>query len=159
MKHLPKHLQPRWRYLAVGLEAWPDADVDRGGFQRHLWYSAQNLLGDAASAALDLRVLRFRFADGAGEAIVRTRRGEVDRARAALACLDDVDGHELGVGVRGVSGTVRGCEEKYLGRAPEENEESDVVFEDADRTAVRRDGRYDVRIGSAFAGATTLDFE
>ncbi|MFC6754912.1 ribonuclease P, partial [Halorubrum tibetense] len=36
MKHLPKHLRPRWRYLALGIEAWPDADVDRRAFQRAL---------------------------------------------------------------------------------------------------------------------------
>ena len=30
MKHLPKYLRPRWRYLGVGIESWPDADVDRG---------------------------------------------------------------------------------------------------------------------------------
>jgi len=65
MKHLPKHLQPRWRYLAVELECWPDADVDRGTFQRHLWYAAQNLLGDAESATLDLSVLRSCVRDGA----------------------------------------------------------------------------------------------
>ena len=46
MKHLPKHLQPRWRYLAVELEAWPDADFDRRDFQRSVWFAAQNLLGD-----------------------------------------------------------------------------------------------------------------
>ena len=88
MKHLPKHLQPRWRYLAVGIETWPDAEFDRGAFQRHLWYAAQNLLGEAASAAMDLRVLRFELASGAGQAVVQVRRGEVERARAAVACLD-----------------------------------------------------------------------
>jgi len=46
MKHLPKHIRPRWRYLAVEIEAAPDADIDRGAFQRALWYAAGNLLGD-----------------------------------------------------------------------------------------------------------------
>ena len=50
VKHLPKYLRPRWRYLAVELESWPDADVDRRSFQRELWFAAQNLLGDAGSA-------------------------------------------------------------------------------------------------------------
>ncbi|TKX77234.1 ribonuclease P, partial [Halorubrum sp. SD626R] len=47
MKHLPKHLRPRWRYVAVGIETWPDADVGRRAFQRALWYAAGNLVGDA----------------------------------------------------------------------------------------------------------------
>ena len=159
MKHLPKHLRPRWRYLAVAIESWPDAAVSRDEFQRHLWYAAQNLFGDATSADLDLTVIQFALGDGTGHAIVRTRRDEVDRARAAAACLDEIDGQDLGVRVRGVSGTVRACEEKYIRSDPETTDQRTVTFEGDERTAVVRDGRYDVRVDSAFAGATTLDFE
>jgi ribonuclease P/MRP protein subunit POP5 len=115
MKHLPKHLRPRWRYLAVRLETAADAALSRRAFQRAVWYAAGNLLGDAGSAEADLRVIRFRFSDGTGEAVVRVRRGETGPARAALACVDAVDGDPVGVEVRGVSGTVRACDEKFLG--------------------------------------------
>ena len=157
MKHLPKHLQPRYRYLAVELEAWPDADLERRGFQRAVWYAAQNLLGDVGSAELDLSVLDLEYADGSGAAVVRTRRGEVDRARAVLACLDAVDGHPVGLRVRGVSGTVRACKDKYLGRRPEEASQRHVAFENAERRAVVRGDRVDVTVDGAFAGATILD--
>jgi ribonuclease P/MRP protein subunit POP5 len=115
MKHLPKHLRPRWRYLAVGVETCPDADLARSDFQRAVWYAAGNLLGDTGSADADLRVLRFSFDDGAGEgrAVVRARRGEVRPARAAVACVADVGGEPVGVSVRGVSGTLRGCAEAF----------------------------------------------
>ena len=83
MKHLPKHLRQRWRYLGVAIEAWPDASVDRRAFQREAWYAAQNLLGDAGSADVDLTVLRFELSDCEGVAVVRTRRGAERRARAA----------------------------------------------------------------------------
>lgn len=159
MKHLPKHIQPRWRYLAVGIETWPDTTVEREAFQRALWYSAQNLLGDPGSAALDLSVLRFRAAPGSAEALVRVRRGERERARAALACVDSVTGDPVGLRVRGVSGTVRACEEKYIGADPESTDQRTVSFEGDERTAVVRDDRCDVRVDSAFAGATRLDFE
>ena len=157
MKHLPKHLQPRWRYLAVELEAWPEADIDRGRFQRELWFSAQNLLGDAGSAELDLSVLRFDLSGGSGWAVVRTYRGESDRARAVLACVDAVDGEPVGVRVAGVCGTVRACEEKYIRRGPEPSDQRNVVFENAERRAVVRDGSVDVRADDAFVGATELD--
>ncbi|PSP55455.1 ribonuclease P [Halobacteriales archaeon QS_1_67_19] len=159
MKHLPKHLQPRWRYLAVGLEAWPDADVDRRDFQRSIWFGAQNLLGDAGSADADLTVFQFSFSDGEGEAIVRARRGHTDDARAALACIDEIRGDPVGVYVRGISGTVHACEEKYLRGGGQIPDERKVVFEDARRSAVERDGLLDVRTDGAFAGATELDFE
>ena len=157
MKHLPKHLRPRWRYLAVGLESWPDADVDRRSFQRELWFAAQNLLGDAGSADLDGSVLSFRFESGVGEAVVRARRGEVERLRAVLATVDAVDGRPLGVAVRGVSGTVRACEEKYIGGPSEESAETTVAFAGADRDAVVRGDRVDVDGGGGRVGATALD--
>jgi len=157
MKHLPKHLRPRWRYLAVDIEAWPDADLDRGTVQRHLWYGAQNLVGDVGSAAIDLQVLSFSYADGSGEAIVRTRRGETDRARAVLASVGQIDGADVALCVRGISGTVRACEEKYMGRGPEGPEQRDVAFRGADRPAHVRTERVDVATDGGFAGATTLD--
>ena len=159
MKHLPKHLRPRWRYLAVAVESWPDADVDRAAFQRELWYAGQNLLGDPGSADADLTVLDFEFADGYGETVVRARRGHADDARAAVACVDEVNGHPVGVAVRGTSGTVRACEEKYLGRRRELFERRKVAFEDDRRVAYGRNGAVDVRLDGSFAGATELDFE
>jgi ribonuclease P/MRP protein subunit POP5 len=180
MKHLPKHLRPRWRYLAVRIEAWPDADFDRRDFQRSLWFAAQNLLGDAGSADADLKVLQLEFADatdelaggsgksangsdefagGTAEAIIRARHGHADEARAALACIDGIRGDEIGLHVAGISGTVRACEEKYLRGGGQIPDERIVVFEDAQRSAAVRDGLLDVRTDGAFAGATELDFE
>jgi len=114
VKHLPKHLQPRWRYLAVGVEIRPEASVGRPALQRALWRAARTLLGDAGSARLDLTVLSADVSGGTGGFVVRTHRGEVDPARAAIATVTEVDGHEVGLRVRGTSGTVRACEEKYM---------------------------------------------
>lgn len=158
MRRLPRHLQPRFRYLAVAIESWPDAGLDRRAFQRELWHAARDLLGDVGSAALDLEVVAFAFADGDGSAIVRTHRGEADRARAVVACVDAVDGHPAGLCVAGVGGTIRACEEKYIGRRPEDPTQRHVAFENAERRAVSRgDGRVDVSVDDAFAGATDLD--
>lgn len=156
MKHLPKHFRQRWRYLAVELETWPEADFDRGSFQRHLWFGAQNLLGDVGSAAVDLSVVRFEHDGPTGTAIVRTRRDEVTNARAVLATLESVGDDPIGLRVRGVSGTVRACEEKYLGGRPEARAQT-VDFEGADRSAVSRAGRIDVRVDDGFVGATNDD--
>ena len=159
MKHLPKHLRPRWRYLAVGLESWPDAEFDRRAFQREVWYAGQNLLGDPGSAAADLTVVRFAFENGRGEALVRVRRGETEPARAAVACIDEIDGSPVGVRVRGISGTIRAAEENYLGRRGQVTEERNVVFGNEERVAVVRDGSADVRLNGSFAGATDLDYD
>lgn len=157
MKHLPKHLQPRWRYLAVAIETWPDATLDRRAFQRAVWYAAQNLLGDTGSAEADMTVIRFDHADGEGHAVVRARRGETDPARAALACIDAVDGAPVGLHVTGTSGTVRACEEKYIRGPAKSPGQRHVVFEDTERPAVTRGQRVDVRTDGGFVGATDLD--
>lgn len=159
MKHLPKHLRPRWRYLAVGIEARPNTRIDRQSFQQALWYAAGNLLGDPGSADSDLRLIQFRFSDGGGEAIVRVRRGETERGRAALACVAAVNGDPVGIRVRGISGTVRTCEERYLGRRTGCSEERSVAFGDTERTAAVRDGAIDLYGPEGFIGATELDFE
>ena len=159
MKHLPKHIRPRYRYLAVVVSSWPDATLDRRDFQRAVWDATRDLIGDVGSAAVDPIVLRFTFDDGAGDAIVRTRRSEVDRARAAIACIDRIDGQPVGVRVAGTSGTVRACEEKYIGERQQSIDERNVVYENAERTAIVRDDRVDVRIDGAFVGATGLDLQ
>ena len=159
MKHLPKHIRPRWRYLAVQIESTPDAEIDRGVFQRELWYAAGNLLGDPGSADADLTVYGFAFDDGRGEAIVRVRRGETDPARAAVACVSEVDGEPVGLHVRGISGTVRACEESYLGGRTGAFEQRQVVFADADRTAFSHEDAVEVSLPSGYVSATELDFE
>jgi len=160
VKHLPKHLRPRWRYFAVGIETWPDADLGRRGFQRALWYAAGNLLGDAGSADADLTLLSFSHDGGEGEAIVRARHGHVDDARATIACVSEVDDEPVGVRVRGISGTVRACEERYMGRAGGSSTQRDVAFEGgAERSAVVREDAYDVWTGSAYVGAAAFDTE
>ncbi len=159
MRHLPKHLRPRWRYLAVGIESWSDAEVGRRAFQRALWYAAGNLLGDAGSADADLSLLSFTHGDGVGEAVVRVRRGHVDDARAAVACVSAVDDEPVGLRVRGISGTVRACEERYMGRATASSTQRDVAFDDAERVAVARRDARDVRTESGRVGAAAFDIE
>ncbi|QHS15989.1 Rpp14/Pop5 family protein [Halopenitus persicus] len=161
MKHLPKHLRPRWRYLGVGIETWPGASIGRRDFQRAIWYAAGNLLGDPGSADADLSVLSFTHdeAAGEGEAVVRVRRGHVSPARAAIACIATIEDEQVGVSVRGVSGTVRACEERYMGRAGRPAEQRHVAFEGADRPAVVRGDAVDVSAESGHVGATRLDLE
>ncbi len=156
---LPKHLRGRWRYLAVGLRTWSGVPLSRAAFTRALEDAIVTLYGDAGSAAIDARVYAFSVADGYGESVIRVQRGEVERARAAVATVTSVESSPVGLSVRGVSGTVRGCEEKYLGRQPEPPRESTVVFEDAQRRATIRGETADVVVDDAFVGATLLDLE
>ena len=157
MTALPKHLRPRWRYLAVAVETWPAVSLDRRGLQGAVWSAARDLLGDPGSARADLTLLEFTHERGYGEGIVRIRRGEREPARAAIACVSAVEGDPVGIRVVGSSGTVRGAREKYLGRHRQPSGERIVVFEDEERTAIETCGGVDLQLGDSFAGATDLD--
>jgi ribonuclease P/MRP protein subunit POP5 len=159
MKHLPKHLRPKWRYVAVAIETDPDVSMARGDFQRELWYSMQNLLGDAGSADADGTVVRFHFENGDGEAIVRARRDEVEALRAALACIETVNDEATAIAVRGVSGTIRACEEKYVTGATESLERREVAFDGTERRAVVRGDRVAIDVDGTRADATIDDIE
>ena len=157
MKPLPKHLRPRWRYLALELESWPETAIDRRELQEAIWRAGRTLLGDPGSAKADLRVVECRHDRGRGTGIVRVRRDEVTAARAAIACVTTLGDEPLGVRVCGVSGTLRGAREKYLGRHRQASGERTVVFEDEERMAVEYPDGVDLRTGDSFTGATQLD--
>lgn len=158
MKHLPKHLRPRWRYLAVGVETEPDVRIDGRDIQQAVWRAARSLLGDPGSADVDLRVMRTHLAAGGGEVLLRVRRGEVTRGRAALACVESIDDNPIGLVVRGVAGTARAAEEKYMNGAARLQDEERVVLNSADHRAIPRgDGRYDLHVDGGIVGATELD--
>jgi ribonuclease P/MRP protein subunit POP5 len=145
----------------VGIERWPDSSLDRRAFQRALWKAARELLGDPGSADCDLTVMRFRFdkEEGAGEAIVRVRRDERERGRAALACVSEIEGEPVGIHVRGTSGTIRACKRHLRGRS-DSGIETTVVFGGVDRPARKRDGeRVDVYTEEGWVGTTALDVE
>ncbi|WP_323677021.1 Rpp14/Pop5 family protein [Halorubellus sp. PRR65] len=159
MKHLPKHLRPKWRYVAVALETDPDESFSRGAFQRELWYATQNLLGDAGSADADGTVVRFQFRNGDGSAVVRARRGEVEAIRAALACVESVDDATVAVGIEGVSGTIRACEEKFIPAATERPDRREVAFAGERRSGIARGDRVAVDVDGDRTYATSEDVE
>ena len=159
VKHLPKHLRPRWRYVVLEIETWPSTTIGTESLQRQLWFSAQNLLGDPGSADAYLEVRRGEFWPGGGEALVQVRRGEIERARAAIACVSSIDENPVRITVQGVSGTIRAAEEKYIRGPPEGPREESVVFDGETRTAHLRDDLVDVSVSGSFVGATRLDLE
>lgn len=157
MTPLPKHLRPRYRYLAVTIESWPTAILDRPAVEDALETAIRSLFGDAGVAAAEPRLLRYTFDRGAGTAVVRTRRDAVEMTRAGVATVATVEGEPVAGCVKGISGTVRACEEKYLTDSQLQIAENTVTFEDATYPATVRGTRVDVHLEAAFAGATDLD--
>ena len=157
MGHLPKHLRPRWRYLGLEVETPVDAELSRRSFQQALWEAARSLLGDTGSARCGLDLVRFTHDTGRGTAVVRVHRGTESPARAVVATVSAVDGHPVRASVRGVSGTIRACEENYLGIAREPQSHEVVALGNVESPAVIRSETVDLTGDSTVLGATTLD--
>lgn len=156
---LPKHLRPRWRYLAIEIENSPAISLTQNEFRDALQQSVRSLFGDLGDARLEVRVMSFSHTNGYGTAIVRTHRETVTEARAAVACISAETIPTLGIRISGISGTVRACEEKYLGQETESLTENTVVYDGAERPAVIRGNDLEIQVGDAFIGATRLDIE
>ncbi len=149
-KTLPKSLRPSYRYVFFEVECLADESVDERGLRRALWFEAQNLYGDTTSAKAELDLVEY--AGGLG--VLRCRHDSVDEARAAVACVDEVDDVEVGCVVVGVSGTLDAGRERY--QPPERLERTEVDGDRGWRRGVRvdveRSGQQGVLCG------TTYDF-
>lgn len=157
MAHLPKHLRPRWRYLGIELESPGAASLDRRSFQQAVWDGARAMIGDVGSAELGLVVVRFEHTDGRGTAIIRVHRGTEETARAVLATVDTVGDTPIRSAIRGVSGTIRSCEENYLRIAREPLSHEVVALDSVESPAIVRSQTVDPTGDSTVLGATTLD--
>ncbi len=157
MGRLPKHLRPRWRYLAVELETRATTSLVRDTFQNAIWQASRSLLGDLGSARISLDVLRFSHRDGRGTAVIRVHRGTENEARAVLATLGTVGNEPIRATVRGVSGTIRACEENYLRIARESQSHEVIALDDVKSPAFIRSKTVDLLGDSTLLGATTLD--
>ena len=94
---------------AVEKKGVDDVDVDRILAVDEEWR-------DLKARGDDLRHERNEVSSEIGRL---KQEGEDERARAAIASVGSIDGQPVGTRVRGASGTVRACEEKYIGGRPE----------------------------------------
>ncbi len=149
-KTLPKSLRPSYRYVFFEVESLADEEVTERGLRRALWWEAQNLYGDITSARTELDLVEH--SEGLG--VLRCRHNYVDEARAAVACVDTVDGVRVGCVVVGVSGTLDAGRERYQppGEAERTELDGDRAWRRGLRVDVDRSGQQGVLCG------TTYDF-
>ena len=157
MKPTPKHLRPRWRYLAVEIEGTPGSRLTRSSFERALQDAICQLFGDVGYAETRIRLYAFTKQHHRAEAVIRTKRGSEGITRAGLACIHSLEGAPLRIMVRGISGSVRGCEEKFLPRDQEIMGETSVVFDNKNRYAFKCGDEIDINVNDLYVSATILD--
>ncbi|MDY6765031.1 MAG: Rpp14/Pop5 family protein [Halobacteria archaeon] len=166
MRSLPKSLKPRNRYLFFEVETYPNVSISEDDLQRHIWFESQNLFGDLVSSETRSELIEFDGTIG----ILRCSHDKVKETRAALACVNDVNGETVGIVVLGVSGTIKSGKEKYIRdremlettldgrRAWQRDEKIDVLDEDRSGNAPGKQ-KSNTDGEPRFVGATIYDFE
>jgi len=157
LKPLPKHLRPRYRYIVVSIESWPTAKFDKRTFQHALWASTSRLFGDTGANAADLFLIQFEFSNGSGWGIIRTRRDALSIARPSIACISKINEFPVGILIRGVSGTIKSCKEKYLSEPSEPLISGELLFDTKISPSFTRGHCIDIQTDTDFIGATHLD--
>lgn len=89
------------RYLAVKVRT--ESPLTRNDLVNALTSEAIALLGDAGAAALDLWIYDVEE----NHFIAGCRTEQVNRTRAAIACLTEISGNRVAPRVTTVSGTIR----------------------------------------------------
>ena len=157
MKPLPKHLRPRYRYIVVSIESWPTAKFDKRTFQHALWASTSRLFGDTGANAADLFLIQFEFSNGSGWGIIRTHRDALPIARPSIACISKINEFPVGILIRGVGGTIKSCQEKYLSEPSEPVHSGELLFDTKISPSFTRGHCIDIQTDTDFIGATHLD--
>ena len=151
---VPKSLRPRHRYIFFEVEMLPDATFGEHDLRRTLWFEAQNLYGDVTSAETRAELIEYEGEDATlGLGVVRCAHDRVEETRSALACVDEVNDHPVGVRIVGVSGTLAAGREKYAEEVPKTHTKT------VDNSpAWERDGALDLRTDDGFMCGTHHDF-
>lgn len=128
---MPKPLLPtlkeRNRYLVFELIS--DSKVDRDSVIRAIWNSSLTFLGELGTSKSSLWLTEWDSAKGIG--ILKVNHKAVDKARAALALVKEINKKPCIIHVLGISGTIKKAKEKWILKLP-------CNFETPDCEAVSR---------------------
>jgi len=150
---LPKSLRGRRRYVFFEVETPPRRLVWRTRPAPHHLVRGAEPVRRRYERRDPRRTPRIRRLAGSGLGVVRCAHDRVEETRAALSCVDEVDGDRLGIRVLGVSGTLDAGRDRYGDAVPTTRA---TTVDGAD--AWERDGAVDVRTDDGFMCGTHHDY-
>ncbi|HEY9246652.1 MAG TPA: Rpp14/Pop5 family protein [Candidatus Methanoperedens sp.] len=107
MRTLPT-LRDKKRYLAF--EIISEKKIVPGELSKEIFNSICSLFGDVGCSEIDPRLISCE----GGYGIIRCARGKTEEARAALACINSINGGRVTITVLGISGTIKSAMEKFI---------------------------------------------
>ncbi|NOZ77297.1 MAG: hypothetical protein GXO65_06475 [Euryarchaeota archaeon] len=138
-KGMKPSMRPRKRYVAF--RVYCDDRIEKEEFIRSLWGEATAFFGEERAAELNLWVMDYHPETGTGFLVCRHDRLEV--VRGALGLVGRIGGRRAGIGVLGVSGTVKSLKRKFLNKVEKFKEEKGKIdFEGDAFNLVRSHGEF-----------------
>lgn len=107
MKKILPSLRRKRRYMVFEFSE----PVGKEDALRSILGSIHSLYGDVGASEICPKLVEFDGVRG----ILKCAHTKVEDVRAALACIYEVGGKKLSVRVLGISGTIRGAKEKFIG--------------------------------------------
>ena len=110
---LPPTLRETHRYVVF--EIISKKDIAFSGIVENVWKASLALFGDAGTAEMSLWVPGNLYDTSKKKGIIRTNHFGVEKLRAAIASIREINGEPVIFVILGVTGTIRSAKNKFLG--------------------------------------------
>lgn len=110
---LPPTLREKQRYLVFGIISKKDFELNE--LVSTVWDKAQQLFGEVGTAEFSLWVPANLYDKTKKIAIARCNHTSVEKMRAVLASIRDINNEPVLIHILGVTGTIRSARRKFFG--------------------------------------------
>ncbi len=104
MKRLPPSIRQKKRYIRFKIHS--ERDFDIGEVVDSFWKSIIDHAGAEGASKMDPWIIGTTFDEDKQEGVIKVRRSELDRLRAALTLVNCIEGEDAFVEVVRVSGSL-----------------------------------------------------
>ncbi len=106
-------LRERKRYLAFEIVSESPIQ-DSNAVSKAIWDKALEYLGELGCAEAGIITLNDKYDKEKQRGLIRVNNRSLDKMRATLALIEQIEGHEVIVRSRGASGILQKAEGKYI---------------------------------------------
>ncbi len=110
---LPPTLRENHRYVVF--EVISKKDIAFSGVVETVWKASLALFGDAGTSEMSLWVPGNLYDASKKKGIIRTNHFGVEKLRAAIMSIREINGEPVVFIILGVTGTIRSAKNKFLG--------------------------------------------
>ncbi len=112
LKTVPPTMRKKQRYLIFKIESEKKFGI--GEVVESIWEELLGFLGESGVSEADPWIMKDLFYRDKQVAGIKTDKDHVEEIRTALALIDEIDGENVCIYVKGVSGTMKAAKKKFI---------------------------------------------